>query len=126
MQKNDDKQASIKAELAEAEMNNIKVSRSELQLFFKDLKSIDIKDYSSKRTLVDTFVNKILLWDDKIIIIYNFTPMLDSKNKLSEDELNNIIKTVSECSDTVISGSSSWARTNDPAVNSRMLCQLSY
>ena len=23
-------------------------------------------------------------------------------------------------------GSSSWARTNDPAVNSRMLCQLSY
>lgn len=101
----EDKQASIKAELAEAEMNNIKVSRSELQLFFKDLKSIDIKDYSSKRTLVDTFVNKILLWDDKIIIIYNFTPMLDSKNKLPEDELNNIIKTVSERSDTVISGS---------------------
>ena len=86
-------------------MNNIKVSRSELQLFFKDLKSIDIKDYSSKRTLVDTFVNKILLWDDKIIIIYNFTPMLDSKNKFPEDELNNIIKTVSERSDTVISGS---------------------
>ena len=25
-----------------------------------------------------------------------------------------------------LSGSSSWARTNDPAVNSRMLCQLSY
>ena len=119
-------QTTIRAELAEAELNNRKISKSELQIFFKNLRSIDIKDYSSKRTLIDTFVNKILLWDDKIIIIYNFTPMLDSKNDLPEEELDNIIKTVSDRSDTAPLGSSSPARTDDPAVNSRMLCQLSY
>ena len=116
----------IREELAEAELNNRKISKSELELFFRDLRSIDIKDYSSKRTLIDTFVNKILLWDEKLIIIYNFTPMLDSKNELPEEELNDIIKTVSDCSDTAPLGSSSPARTDDPAVNSRMLCQLSY
>lgn len=98
-------QTTIRAELAEAELNNRKISRSELQIFFKNLRSIDIKDYSSKRTLIDTFVNKILLWDDKIIIIYNFTPMLDSKNDLPEEELDNIIKTVSDRSDTAPLGS---------------------
>ena len=69
-------------------------------------------------------MNKILLWDDKIIIIYNFTPMLDSKNDLPEEELDNIIKTVSDRSDTAPLGSSSPARTDDPAVNSRMLCHM--
>ncbi len=122
----EEKQESIKAELADLEINNKKITRSELQSFFRDLKSMDIKDYSAKRTLIDTFLNKILLWDDKIIIIYNFTPILDKHNHISDEDLNSIIKTVSDCSDTGTFGSSSPARTDDPAVNSRMLCQLSY
>ena len=44
------------------------------------------------------------------------------KQKKRTSDLNTNGSDLMFCS----SGSSSWARTNDPAVNSRMLCQLSY
>ena len=44
-----------------------------------------------------------------------------------ESEIKEIVKTVGElCSPTADIGSSSWARTSDPMINSHMLCQLSY
>ena len=72
-----------------------------------------------KRNIIDCFVSSVHVFTDKIVLTYNLT---GTDGKLEKSELQAALNS----SDLQRIGSPSWTRTNDPAVNSRMLYQLSY
>ena len=114
----------------------IKNKQEDVQRFSKDeiLKYCSLFNLADKITwqeqhvIIQHFINKIYLWDDRVLILYNFT----NSDNTSDDDLdfNNISKKIIDeqytCSSINISGSSSWARTSDIMINSHALCQLSY
>ena len=71
---------------------------------------------------IDTFINYVFLFDDKLTIYYN---VKHGKQVSYIEALEDASETDSPCSDSCSTGSPCWARTNDPAVNSRMLYRLS-
>lgn len=90
---------------------------------FKDPKG----DPVLAQQMIDTFINQVVLDDDSITIIFNFSAKED---KVKFEKKNDLIYINEEhtrpikfgCAQT---GSPCWARTNDSAVNSRMLYLLS-
>ena len=49
----------------------IKLDFDELIYWFEQFKNSNIKDPSFRERLADTFINKVILWNDKMIIVYN-------------------------------------------------------
>ena len=83
--------------------------------------------WQEKQLIIDTFIKRIYLWEDKILIIYRLNPRDDTSTSDEDIAVDYITKALSEnVSDNAMLGSSSWARTSDIMINSHALCQLSY
>ena len=66
-------------------------TEAEIDRFFLDrFRKLDVRQLSHRRMLIDTFVNAVFLYDDKLVLTYNFregTETItfdDLKNKLGE------------------------------------------
>ena len=78
-------------------------------------------EFRFQRRLINTLINAVYLFDDKVVIYYNirgikqisYIEMIRDAEKLSEP--------VDSGSDSLKSGSPSWARTNDTLINSQVL-----
>ena len=70
----------LKASISREEINQRKVTREELIFFLERFKGGNPEDPEYCRRLVDTFVNSIWLYDDKLVITYNFS---GNKNKVT-------------------------------------------
>ena len=82
---NIEKQEFILEEEMLKEENLMNTLTTEHILFFlNDLRNGDIKDYRYRQLLVDVFINKIYLYDDKIIIVFNINK---EKNEFDLDFL---------------------------------------
>ena len=64
--------------------------------------------------MIDTFINAIYLYDDKVVICFN----LKGGKQVSGIEVLEHSEELDECSSSLLNGSPCWTRTNDPAVNS--------
>ena len=100
------------------------ISKNEIIDFFSDMSDGDISDVRYCQKLIDTFVKSIHLFDNKLIISFNYGAPTDddkkSKNKISEIPID-----ISECSDIKENGDPSEIRTPDTLIKSQVLCQLS-
>ena len=103
------------------------ISKNEILSFFKNMNCKSFSTWQEKQLIIDTFIKRIYLWEDKILIIYRLNPRDDTSTSDEDIAVDYITKALSEnVSDNAMLGSSSWARTSDIMINSHALCQLSY
>ncbi len=94
--------------------------RDELLDWLKSFQG-DSLDPAYQKKMIDTFINTIYLYDDKVVICFN----LKGGKQISGIEELEPSDELDESSSSFFPGSPCWTRTNDPAVNSRMLYRLS-
>ena len=64
----------LKDSLATARLSaDITVTREMILYFLQQLRELDPEDPDSRRRLIETFVNSIYLWDDKITMTFNYS-----------------------------------------------------
>ena len=75
------------------------ISKEQVIFFLNRFKNGDVKDKKYQQQIIDLFVNKIYLYDDKIIITYNYS---GDNNEVSADIVEQAAFGAEfECSDTV-------------------------
>ena len=66
--------AAINKSLAEMELSrNLQLTKEHILFFFERFKDKAVDDPACKRMLIDTFINTIYVFDDKVKIAYNYT-----------------------------------------------------
>lgn len=63
----------LKAEIEREKIARPVISRDQVVFFLNRFKGGDVDDKEYQRQIIDLFVNKIFLYDDKIIITYNYS-----------------------------------------------------
>ena len=63
----------LQADIEQEEINRQIVTRDELLFFLRQFMDGDPNDLAYRRRLVDTFINSIWLYDDKIVFTYNYS-----------------------------------------------------
>ena len=67
-----------------------RITEEQLRFFLDRFRKLDVRQLSHRRMLIDTFINAVFLYDDKLVLTYNFregTETItfdDLKNKLGE------------------------------------------
>ena len=77
---------------------NAKIERDSLVFMLKRYREGDVNDIEYQKRLINAFIYKIYVYDDRLLLIYNFT---DNKKEMPEKE----ILQLSECSDISCTGS---------------------
>ena len=68
------KKTDLTTEIESEKLNiPIPLDRDKLLFWFEQFKDGDINDEAFRERLVDTFIHKVILFDDKIIIVYNIS-----------------------------------------------------
>ncbi len=120
----------LEYEISEKQSSSCRFNKSQILSYFDNFNITNSITWQEQQLLVHHFINKIYLWEDKILVLFNFTSNTNIDTDSAAADIEKITKKIIDeqisCSSIKNFGSSSWARTNDPAVNSRMLCQLSY
>lgn len=77
----------LETEIAKESITHSTISREFLVEWFDDFKNLDLTNFDNRRMLIDTFVNSVVLYDDKIDFCFNYT---DNVKSLSVSELNTV------------------------------------
>jgi len=83
----------LQADIEREQINQKTLSRDELLFFLRQFMDGDPNDPIYRRRLVDTFINSIWLYDDKLVFTYNYsgegnTVTLDMVNAATGEEEN--------------------------------------
>lgn len=62
----------IKTSIAEEELKRQGLSAFQILFWLKSFRSIDISDKEQQRKLIDSFVNAVFVYDDKILLTFNY------------------------------------------------------
>ena len=92
----------LEFEIAEKRADSNKFSKAQILDFFKRLELYADGPWQTKQTLIQLLIKKIYLWEDRILIIYNFSSKTNDTDFDIDIEINNIIKAL----DKPLSGSS--------------------
>jgi len=72
----------IEIEITREKITRIVISREQVIYYLNKFKNGDINDKEYQERVIDTFVNKVVLYDDKVIITYNYS---GDKNEVTAD-----------------------------------------
>lgn len=61
----------IESNIIKQEIQQNAITREQVITWLKNMKRLDLASDDSKRKLVDTFVNSVYLYDDKVVISFN-------------------------------------------------------
>ncbi len=101
------------------------ISYEYAKAFLTSLSASDFNTPERKKLLIETFVQRVYLWDDRMIIIYKPAPSIAGQSP-TDEVFDDIIKAISDnCSDIAYTGTPSGARTPDTLIKSQVLYQLS-
>lgn len=105
----------LEYEIAVKKAQRCKFTKSQLISFFKSIDLNAAATAQEKQDLIKRFIDKIYVWEDKILILYNFTNRFDTDDtKYDEKDPNEIIKAVADgCSAAAMSGTPDRNRTDD-------------
>ncbi len=82
----DAQKAALTASLAELDiLSGIQLTRDSILYFLTRLRDMDITDKDCQKRLVDTFVNSVFVYDDKIKITFNYS---SDNNTVTLDQVN--------------------------------------
>ena len=94
--------AQITASLSELELSSgFKLTRDHIAFFLRKFRDADLDDRTAQKRLIQTFVNAVFVYDDKIKLVFNYTAdnstvTLDTVENASEDGFEFVHST--ECS----------------------------
>ena len=103
---------------------------NEVRFFLNQFRKGDVNDLKYRQALVDTFVNKIYLYDDKMTVLYNTQ---DSHSDVTIDDLSSSrvalveprgVEPLSENSSTGLSPGAVRFQDSRPAKTPDRLCGL--
>ena len=80
--------------------NTIKFSKNTLRQVLKKLNLSKEASKPEKQALVDQLIHKIYLWEDKILIIFNFSTLTGLNPDIGDADINDILKIISEPKNT--------------------------
>ena len=81
------------------------LTKEQIVYFIESFKGGDIDDKSYQERIIDTFVNKVIVYDDKLIITYNHGgEENETTAEMIEDAAESASTASPECSDTLPSG----------------------
>ena len=73
MEELESQKSALQADIQREEINRQILSRDELLFFLRQFLDGDPNDPAYRRRLIDTFVNSVWLYDDKIVLTYNYS-----------------------------------------------------
>ena len=85
LEKAQEQQKGLKAQLEYEEANNMPITASEVRFYLTELKKGNVNTKKYKRLLIDTFIYRIYLYDDKMVI--NYTTQDSNNIKLPDRNL---------------------------------------
>lgn len=80
----------LENKIAAEKLAKPRITEEQLRFFLDRFRKLDVRQLSHRRMLIDTFINAVFLYDDKLVLTYNFRegtetiPFDDLKNKLRE------------------------------------------
>lgn len=80
----------LENKIAAEKLAKPRITEEQLRFFLDRFRKLDVRQLSHRRMLIDTFINAVFLYDDKLVLTYNFRegtetiPFDDLKNKLGE------------------------------------------
>ena len=77
-----------------------RIAEKQLRFFLEKFRRMDVANQTQRKMLIDTFVNAIFLYDDKIVLTYNFH---EGAETISFEELQKVTETDTFDSDLVSS-----------------------
>ena len=77
-----------------------RITEEQLRFFLERFRKMDVTRKSQRKMLIDTFVNAIFLYDDKVVLTYNFH---EGAETISFEELQKVTETDTFDSDLVSS-----------------------
>lgn len=93
-------QQRLKQELIYKQKNTIKFSKNTLRQVLKNLDLSKEANKPEKQTLVDQLIHRIYLWEDKILIIFNFSILMGLNPDIDDADITAILKQISEPKNT--------------------------
>ncbi|MBQ7956945.1 MAG: hypothetical protein IJ279_02815, partial [Clostridia bacterium] len=80
----EDKRKELEKEIAKEEAAKPVITKEHIMCWFENLKKYNIKNATHRRRLVDVFINAIYLFDDKIVLVFNFK---DNTKRTKKEEI---------------------------------------
>ena len=77
----------LEVQISEENIQQPQITREQLEFWFYKFRKFDFDKLEHRRRLIDSFVNAVILYDDKIVFHFNYK---EGAKELSIAELNNI------------------------------------
>lgn len=77
----------LEIQITEENIQQPPITREQLEFWFYKFRKFDFDKLEHRRRLIDSFVNAVILYDDRIVFHFNYK---EGAKELSIDELNNI------------------------------------
>ena len=92
-----------------------RITEEQLRFFLEKFRKMDVANQAQRKMLIDTFVNAIFLYDDKVVLTYNFH---EGAETISLEELQKVTEAGASGSDLV----SSTAPAKSFRENRKLFC----
>ncbi len=120
----------LELSVTQAEIERPVISKEQIKFWICQFRLIDRNDDMQKQRLIDTFVNSVYVYDDKLLITYNYK---DGEKCISYSDIQEYLNKKEntdnhkdyQCSPLNRFGTPSGARTPDTLIKSQVLYQLS-
>lgn len=73
--------------LSVAELENPLLSREQISVFVYRFRELDTEKILNRQLIIDSFINSIYLYDDKIVLTYNYNNLTDTVSLSETDEI---------------------------------------
>ena len=135
LEKLEAEQEQLEANIAMEKLVKPVIPQEKIQAWLMNFAAADLSDQSQKQRIIDIFVNSVYVYDDRVVIFFNykdgercieFSVVSDSENPegaiSSNEKKTNTHE--NECSPLIKSGDPYGNRTHDSAVKGRRLNRL--
>lgn len=112
----------VTVEIQQYSFNSHKITRNEIYRYFESVAASDFSTMEDKAKLINLFVNRIYVWDDQSVILYNFT---NTPNNGNDSDYDKIIKELSgKFSDSSCLGSPNILISEQLFCFESIICQI--
>ena len=89
LREREDELDALGAAIAEQELLQIKYTEDDIKKYLRSFRAGDINDKFYQQQLINTFVNSVFVYPDKVVITYNFP---NGGSKITIEDLNKILE----------------------------------
>lgn len=80
----------LETEIAMESLEHPMIDRDFLKYWFKDFRKLDVSNFENRRMLINTFVNSVFVYDDRIDFYFNYKDDVKSLKRNEVDSLSDL------------------------------------